>query len=102
MIWKLDLPKSFEARPMQISHIINGLKNENKLKKKMSSEVQNNEIYLLLILLIHGIKISIFSSLMVFLLSIMSPKRKQALRLKSTHYQLIDGVLFRQNYDLFC
>ena len=26
-------------------------------------------------------------------------RKKRALRLKSTQYQLIDGVLFRQNYD---
>ena len=29
----------------------------------------------------------------------MDAHKKRALRLKSTQYQLIDGVLFRQNYD---
>ena len=29
----------------------------------------------------------------------MDARKKRALRLKSTQYQLIDGVLFWQNYD---
>ena len=31
----------------------------------------------------------------------MDAHKERALRLKSTQYQLIDGVLFRQNYDQF-
>ena len=30
-----------------------------------------------------------------------SPKQRRALRLKSALYQIIDGVLFRKNYDGF-
>ena len=34
-----------------------------------------------------------------YLLEHCSPKQKRALRLKSASYQIIDGVLFRNNYD---